>query len=147
MLEIGGWQQVFASIARQDVSRALAFNDLMVIQIDTDVCEQTGFDVPRRDGGRELTEEELVARVQERLLRAIAERDPTADLKRVAFAICVNEIECWLLLHLSPRSKKTLGCLAEARRTSGRTKPPHTACASRLRWKRSTDAHRASTGS
>ncbi|MDP2317000.1 MAG: hypothetical protein Q8P41_29170 [Pseudomonadota bacterium] len=113
-VDFGGWQQVFASIRRKDVSGALAFNDLVIVQVDTDVCEQVGFDVPRRNTAHELTEAELTARVCERLYRELAEADPEADRTRVLLAICVNELECWLLLHLSDRKPKTTGCLEAA---------------------------------
>lgn len=102
------------SIRRGDVGGALAFNDLVIVQIDTDVCEQPGFDVHRREDGRELTEAELAERCAARLRREIVEHDPDADLTRVVFATCVNELECWLLLHLSDRKPKTTGCLQAA---------------------------------
>lgn len=81
-VDFGGWQQVFASISRKDVSGALAFNDFVVVQIDTDVCEEPGFS--RRDGDRERTKAELAAAVRDRLVAAIRESDPDADLARVA---------------------------------------------------------------
>lgn len=115
-VDFGGWEQVFASIDRQDVSGALAFNDFVVVQIDTDVCEQPRFGVSRREDGRELTEAELAARVRARLVSEIERADPEADLARVAFAVCVNELECWLLLHLSERTPKAHGCFDAANR-------------------------------
>jgi hypothetical protein len=108
-VDFGGWQQVFAAIRRKDVSNTLANHDFVVIQIDTDVCEEPGYDVPRRRENRELSDAELVACVVARLRAEIRTRDPDADLGRVAFAVCVNELECWLLLHIADR-EKTSGC-------------------------------------
>ncbi len=48
----GGWGHVFKSLERKDYAGALQYNDYLVIHIDTDVQEQPGFDVPRRDGER-----------------------------------------------------------------------------------------------
>jgi hypothetical protein len=49
-----GWGHVFKSLERKDYEGALQFNDYLVIQIDTDVQEEPGFDVPRRVGASEL---------------------------------------------------------------------------------------------
>lgn len=110
----GGWEDVFKSIERRDVSGALDDNAFVIIQIDTDVCEHPNFGVSRRIEGRERTTAELVAAVRERLTTEILTQDPDADLDRVVFAICVNEVECWLLLHLSERNKTT-GCFEATR--------------------------------
>ena len=48
-----GWGLVFKSLERKDHEGALQYNDYLVIHIDTDVQEETGFDVPRRDGGKD----------------------------------------------------------------------------------------------
>jgi hypothetical protein len=111
-VDFGGWEQVFASIRRRDVSGAQAFLDLVVVHIDTDVCEHPNYGVARRDGDRVLTTAEVRERVVDRLRAEIAEHDPAADLARVAFAVCVDTIECWLLLLLHAARAKTTGCEA-----------------------------------
>ena len=63
----GGWGHVFKSLERKDHEGALQFNDYLVIHIDTDVQEEPGFDVPKREGGKELSVPERVNRVIERL--------------------------------------------------------------------------------
>ena len=47
-----GWTLVFKSLERKDHEGALQYNDYLVIHIDTDVQEEPGFDVPRREGGK-----------------------------------------------------------------------------------------------
>jgi hypothetical protein len=122
--DYGGWRQVFLSIERGDVSGALAAgNDAVVVQIDTDVCEEAGFDVSRRTDGRPRTEAELVAAVSERLRSVLVGFDPRADLARVVLAICVNELECWLLLHLAA-GERTTGCLKACNRVLKRQDRP-----------------------
>jgi hypothetical protein len=109
-----GWAQAFASLRRRDVSNALTFVDAVVVHVDTDVCEEPGFDISRRVGDRARTHEELAVAVEERLRAILLEADPDVDLSRVAFAVSVNSIECWLLLSLDPKTTKDTGCLAAA---------------------------------
>lgn len=113
--DFGGWEMVFASIRGGDVGRALEFNDLVLLQVDADVCERVGFDVSRRVDGRERNEAELVEAVRARLLAAVHDADPHVDPAQLLFALCVDELECWLLLLLSERDKTT-GCLEAANR-------------------------------
>jgi hypothetical protein len=109
-VDFGGWMELFKAIARREISAALLFNDLVILQVDTDVCHEPGFDVLRVEAGRKLSESELVERVAERLRQEIEAHDPDADLGRVVFAISVSALECWLLLHLSAGAK-TNSCL------------------------------------
>lgn len=108
----GGWELVFAWLGRGDYRRALQMNDLVVIQLDTDVCERVGFEVSRREGGRELTDLELVDRVIERVRREIDAGFLASHGDRLVFAIAVNELECWLLplVYDNQKAGKTLGC-------------------------------------
>lgn len=78
-----------------------------MIQLDTDVCEELGFDVPRREAGVELDEATLIARERELGPAFVAEHG-----YRVAYAIAVNELECWLLPLVFDNNKagKTTGC-------------------------------------
>ena len=57
--------------SRKDYEGALQYNDYLVIHIDTDVQEEPGFDVPRREGGKELSVSERVDRVIARLKQNI----------------------------------------------------------------------------
>lgn len=115
----GGWGQVFRSLERGDHEGALQFgSDYVVIHIDTDVSQERGFDVPWRDGERELPVEELVARVTERLRSFISPAFYAANHGRILFAVAVHQIECWLLplLYEDNRSAKSTGCLDAADR-------------------------------
>lgn len=109
-LDFGGWELVFKSIQRRDVSGALAFNDLVIIQVDTDVCEEPNFGVSRREGERERTEAELTTAVADRVRAEIVGFDPEADLSRVVLAVCVDALECWLLLYWVSETAATRGC-------------------------------------
>ena len=91
----GGWNEVIKYCSREeDLRNILEYNDFIIIQIDTDMCEIAPYSVSRMVEGRERTDEELYNAVRERLLSSISE---TIDYSRVIFAICINMIECWLL--------------------------------------------------
>lgn len=108
----GGWSRVFEVLRRGQHVEALQFNDYLVIQLDTDVCEEVGFDVPRREAGVELTPSVLVERVIARLHRELGSAFVAEHGHRVAYAIAVNELECWLLPLVFDNNKanKTTGC-------------------------------------
>jgi hypothetical protein len=114
-----GWGHVFKSLERKDYEGALQYNDYLVIHIDTDVQEEPGYGVPRREGGKPLSVPELVSRVIARLKRDIDAAFYQANSHRILFAIAVDSIECWLLplLYGDPKAAKTTGCLESANRT------------------------------
>lgn len=108
----GGWSLVFKSLEAGDHRKALQSNNYIVIQIDTDVSEEKGFDVSRREDGRELTLEELVDRVVSRLKKAMGLDFCTKYQDCIIFAVAVNQMECWLLpLFENDKAEKITGCL------------------------------------
>ena len=108
----GGWGLVFKSLERKDHEGALQFSDFLVIHIDTDVQEEGGFDVPRRENGVELELPDRIDRVIARLKQAMTEDFLATNGHRVVFAIAVDSIECWLLPHCdSQKAGKITGCL------------------------------------
>ena len=113
-----GWGHVFESLKQKHHEEALQFNDYLVIHIDTDVQEEPGFDVPRRDGGKELSVSDRVDRVIARLKQHMDGGFYQANAHRILFAIAVDTIECWLLplLYGDKKAAKTTGCLESANR-------------------------------
>jgi hypothetical protein len=111
-----GWGHVFKSLERKDYEVALQYNDYLVIHIDTDVQDQPGFDVPRREKGKELSVSDRVDRVITRLKKNIDTEFYWANAYRILFAIAVDTIECWLLqlLYGNKKAAKTTGCLESA---------------------------------
>jgi|SRR5688572_9483670 len=109
----GGWTEVLRYLASPELPAAFADNDYVVVQIDTDVCEEVGYGVPRRDEhGQVLAPDALAERVQVRLT-AQWPPDLGAHAERILFAICVDSIECWLLplVHSDRRRERTANCL------------------------------------
>jgi len=111
-----GWGHVFKSLQRKDHEGALQFNDYLVIHIDTDVQEEPGFEVPRREEGKELSVQERVSRVIEKIKCYIDIDYFEMNKHRFLFAVAVDSIECWLLPLLcgGKKAAKTTGCLEAA---------------------------------
>jgi hypothetical protein len=109
----GGWTLVLDYLARGEHLKALQWNDYLVIQIDTDVSEQKGYDVPWREGGKELTPRELTGKVIERLKGLIGEDVCARHGHQLLFAVAVHGIECWLmpLFFSNKKAAKIAGCL------------------------------------
>lgn len=108
----GGWGHVFKSLERNDHEGALQYNDFLIIHIDTDVQEEKGFDVPRRENGVELKIPDRIDRVIARLKKEMDKDFLETNEDKIIFAIAVDTIECWLLPHWNDRkSMKITGCL------------------------------------
>lgn len=118
--EYGTWGNVFWYCRSELFRSVFQNNDLVIIQIDTDVSEQEGFNVSQTfinsDGDRQIFSlEELIQKVKERIISEIEETAYQKFKDRIFFAICVDSIECWLLPIFysdeDPKAAKTQGCL------------------------------------
>jgi hypothetical protein len=110
-----GWTLVFQHLEAGGHRKALQANDYLIVHIDTDVCDEVGFDVPRRCEGRELNCDELADAVTARLQAQMGPEFVAAHGQRVLFAVAVNATECWLLPLVSPtKATKIAGCLSAA---------------------------------
>lgn len=110
----GGWQQVLRHCNDETMERILEYNDYLMIQIDTDTANQQGYDVNSLDANGKLkTPEVLYQDVKARLLADISVEVQEKYRGRILFAICVNEIECWLLpLYYTNNNRcKTQNCI------------------------------------
>ena len=97
----GGWVNVFEYCKSDYFVEALEQNTYLIIQIDTDCCEEINYDVKKsKPTGERLTTEELVnaviAKFESVLATQFGEEYPLFK-HRILFAISVEEIECWLL--------------------------------------------------
>lgn len=113
--EEGGWTVLKRRLLDGHHRQALQFNDYLVIHIDTDVCEEKGYDVARRDSttGVDLEPDALrkavIARVVEWMGADFCEKYG----ERLLFAVAVDTIQCWLLPLLEgqpAKQRKTTGC-------------------------------------
>lgn len=110
----GGWDRVITTFEFVNtVKDALVENDYVLIQIDTDQAQTAPFSVNVLDeNGQYCKPEVLHQRVSERILNHIPNLIDS-EKERVILAICISEIECWLLPLYYNDSKrcKTTGCI------------------------------------
>jgi hypothetical protein len=113
--EEGGWTVLKRRLQDGHHRQALQFNDYLVIHIDTDVCEEPGYAVSRRDPSTgvglepDALRQVAIARLVEWMGAGFYEK--YGD--RVLFAVAVDTIECWLLPLLEDKAakqRKTTGC-------------------------------------
>ncbi|MEM7657569.1 MAG: phage tail protein [Bacteroidota bacterium] len=114
--EYGGWSKVIAYCGSEEFRDAFAFVQYLIIQIDTDVSEEKGFDVSKRkQDGTERSIAELREAIKARLIQAIGEDFYEEFQDRIFFAISIHEMECWLLPFFATPTKKyvnkKMGCL------------------------------------
>lgn len=107
----GGWTHTLTFCASEEFKQTFQTNRYIIIHIDTDVCDLPGFEISKTN----LSTEELCAKVREKLILLITENFFTLVQDRIIFAICVENIECWLLpiyySTLKSKRSKTTGCL------------------------------------
>jgi hypothetical protein len=94
----GGWLQVLNFCNDTKLNENLIFNDFIVIQIDTDACIEKNYDVnPYDENNNRISDEELYAKVTERLKNNLSAEFLQKHSDKIIFAVCINETECWLL--------------------------------------------------
>lgn len=110
----GGWTLVLKYLDEGRYKEALQFNKYLVIQIDTDVCEDYG--VSRLIDGKPRSPGEMIEAIRAVLLSHIDNEFIEAEGHRLLLAIGLDEIECWMLPLVFERSedgklRKVTGCL------------------------------------
>lgn len=123
--QYGNWENVIRFLREKRYLDALDYAEYLIIQIDTDASEQPGFDVPQRENNEQLGPPAMVDRVAARLREIIGDVDLESFQERIIFAICVREIECWLLpLWDIQKADKCQGCLRTVDRALARADQP-----------------------
>lgn len=111
--QFGNWENVFRYL-REGLHRdALEFNEYLVVQVDTDESEHANYGVPQQEAGQPHPTKTMVERVAAKLREILGPADCATYGTRLIFAICVRDIECWLLPLWETGNKvaKTTGCL------------------------------------
>jgi hypothetical protein len=105
------WEKVLEYCTQAEFAQAFQTEGFIIIQIDTDVSEQKGFDVFKHRGNKlkELSVNELVEKVKEKIINEkITTKIYEQHKDRIIFAIAVESIECWLLpLYFEKESDKS----------------------------------------
>jgi hypothetical protein len=95
--QYGGWTLVLQYLKEKKYQQAFQLNQHLIVQVDTDVAEDAGFDVPRQNEHGKLPLAEFVQKVVERLRNEIGQQDMALYGDRFIFAIGVEQLECWVL--------------------------------------------------
>ena len=94
----GTWQGVFKYISNELIAEALEEGcEYVIVQIDTDVCDY--YNVPH-----DLTNVEVLwENVRQKLEGSV---HPEFDRSKLIYAICIDEIECWLIPFVDKDKKR-----------------------------------------
>lgn len=113
----GGWGPLINYLSTTRFRDDVLNNEFLIVQIDTDVSEEIGFDVKKLDDkGIDLDDAILIDNVVARLKDAIIAGDADffdTHMSKIIFCICVHSIECWILAHYTQKKErvpKTKGC-------------------------------------
>ncbi len=112
--DYGGWEQVLRHCNDNKIEEVMQFNDYLIIQIDTDACIQKGYAVSPWDGnGQKKADNVFYQDIKTRMVENISSEILAKYAGRILFAICDNEIECWLLpLYYTDHNRcKTQNCI------------------------------------
>jgi len=105
----GGWKVICDYLTSKDFRSDVSNHETLILQIDTDITtkeeDSIKFGVSHRDQqGRELTVEELIVKVKDKLIGEInSGKNGFYELyaDKIIFAISVHSTECWLVAYFS----------------------------------------------
>ncbi|MBL5859771.1 hypothetical protein JBO49_03970 [Serratia fonticola] len=92
--------------------------DFLVIQVDTDVSAESGFDVSHYDENNELISDDLlIQNTTNRLIKEINAGQQCfyeENSEKIIFSLSVHSIECWLLAFYATgtKAKKKVNCFS-----------------------------------
>lgn len=111
----GNWDKVYKYCQSDDFKQALQYNDLLIVQIDTDFMQRAEVSENYRIALQGLSTIDIVTAMTQQLVQLIGNDFYLNNKNRIVFAICVDCIECWLLPIYYPSlpkiAAKTSGCL------------------------------------
>lgn len=94
----GGWSRVLDHCTDEVIEKIFQLNDYLIIQIDTDSSHISPYSIEHYfSDGKAKSHKRLHAEIKARLMKDISHENRKKYLNRILFAICDNEIECWLL--------------------------------------------------
>ena len=113
----GGWNELLTYLATTRFRDDTLNNRFTVIQVDTDVSNEKGFDISHVDAENQpLAPEALIENVITKLVATIDSGETgfyQRHAEKIIFCISVHSLECWLYAHHNkkPLSKpKIIGC-------------------------------------
>ena len=126
---LGSWTRLLTYLDNKRFRADVLNHQFVIIQVDTDVAAEKGFDVVLvDDNNQSLSVEAIVDNVKRRLIEQIdvaKEGFYEEHKENIVFAISVHSLECWLFnLHNkdSKRSGRILACENHLQRVVGADK-------------------------
>jgi hypothetical protein len=110
--EPAGWGNLFDYITTPEFRDGVDYSDYTIIQIDTDRCEEWKDDI-KHIGDDESQIEQFIKKVSASLIKRIGNDFYLANRHKLLFAICIHDIECWLMpfnANQSAHHSKIVGC-------------------------------------
>ncbi|MFT5163400.1 MAG: hypothetical protein ACI9FJ_001995 [Alteromonadaceae bacterium] len=106
----GSWTNLLSYLKSKRFRDDLVSTAFLIIQVDTDVSEEEGYDVPKFDGdNKPFSVMQLIELVKVRLIKQIEHGQAgfyDEYKQKIVFAISVHSLECWLL-NFYTKSAKT----------------------------------------
>ena len=106
-----GWGNVLQYLSTAEFQMGVRLNDYVVVQIDTNECEEWAKVRHLGDNSKDIIA--FIGQITAQLIARISHDFYHANQQKIFFAICVHEIECWLLpFHASQpaHASKLVGC-------------------------------------
>lgn len=112
----GGWTEVLSHCNTEVFKQALQSNDYLIVQVDTDRCDEPLFGIKKTDEKNQARPDaDVYNDIIERLLQDVDKEFYEVNRHRIFFAICFEEIECWFLplFYSDKRACATTGCIGK----------------------------------
>ncbi|NJO91843.1 MAG: hypothetical protein HC831_24920 [Chloroflexia bacterium] len=111
--DFGSWVNVISLCKSKDIAEIFNYNDFLIIQIDGDVSQEKGFDVPHLDGGKQIDSKTLCNNIIRKLQTFISKEVWNKYSNKIIFSIGILSMECWLvgLVDANHNKKNTNNCI------------------------------------
>lgn len=93
----GSWVNVISLCKSDDIAEIFNYNDFLVIQIDGDVSQEKGFDVPHLEGGKQIDSKTLCNNIVKKLQNSIGAEVWYKYSDKIIFSVGILTMECWLV--------------------------------------------------
>jgi hypothetical protein len=107
-----GWGNLFNYLNTSEFRGGVEYSDYIIIQIDTDKCEDWKDDL-KNIGDDDSQIEPFINKVIASLIKRIGSDFYSENEYKFLFAICIHDVECWLMPYNAPlpaHYSKIVGC-------------------------------------
>jgi hypothetical protein len=109
----GGWTRLLTYLSEKRFRDDVLNNDFIVIQIDTDISDEVGFDVFKST----LSTPDFIKKVIDKLIEKIGIDFYREHKNKILFALSVHTLECWILpIYKKYKNEKKTGCVGALKR-------------------------------